>query len=60
MHARKDRRIDHLYRLRCTECEAERFAELGGDSQNRAEAGEDVDVRCGKCRKIRGHEVVAP
>lgn len=60
MHSSTDRVIDHQYRLRCRSCRASRFAELGGDKRERAEAGEDVIVRCGRCSEARQHEVVAP
>lgn len=60
MHARRDRRIDHIYRLRCRECGAEGFAELGGEKEQRAEQGASVEVPCGQCGRIQPHTPVIP
>lgn len=60
MHAPRERAIDRTFRLRCLDCGFSRFAELGGEKQETAEAGGNVEARCGRCGDAREHEVVAP
>lgn len=59
MTGRTDR-LEHTYRLRCRECDGLRFAELGGEKQERAENDEPVALPCGRCKAETSHEAVAP
>lgn len=60
MHQSRERVVDYQFRLRCRSCDGHRFAELGGQKKERAEAGEDVTEYCGLCETRREFEVVAP
>lgn len=60
MHARSDRRSDHIYRVKCRACGAEHLPELGGETEERAERGASVEVLCPRCGETREHDVIAP
>lgn len=53
-------RLEHTHRLRCTDCGAEGFEELGGETERRAEAGEPVSLPCARCGADTPHEAVRP
>lgn len=61
MHARRERRIDRIFRVRCKVCGRETMPALEGDYKAAAEAGGPVELPClGDCRARTEHEVVRP
>lgn len=59
-HPKRERIIDRTFRLECYSCDGQRYAELGGEKLERSEAGEPVELYCGRCEADRRFEVIAP
>lgn len=60
MHAKRERRSDRLFRVRCTDCENEVFYELFDEDRQTAKDDDEVELDCAWCGPDQLFEVVAP